>query len=41
LKWTLISDKIVRENNIEVKPEELKAFAKATIIRLHEYANGR
>ena len=28
LKWTLISDKIVRENNIEVKPEELKAFAK-------------
>ena len=28
LKWTLISDKIVRENNIEVKPEELKGFAK-------------
>ena len=28
LKWTLITDKIVRENNIEVKPEELKAFAK-------------
>ena len=28
LKWTLISDKIVRENNIEVKPEDLKAFAK-------------
>ena len=28
LKWTLISDKIVRENNIDVKPEELKAFAK-------------
>jgi trigger factor len=24
----LISDKIVRENNIEVKPEEIKAFAK-------------
>ena len=28
LKWTLISDKITRENNIEVQPEELKAFAK-------------
>jgi len=28
LKWTLISDKIVRENNIAVNPEELKAFAK-------------
>ena len=28
LKWTLISDRIIRENNIEVKPEELKAFAK-------------
>ena len=28
LKWTLITDKIVRENNIEVGPEDLKAFAK-------------
>jgi trigger factor len=28
LKWTLISDKIARENNIVVNPEELKAFAK-------------
>lgn len=28
LKWTLIIDKIVRENNIEVKKEELEAFAK-------------
>lgn len=28
LKWTLIIDKLVRDNNIEVAPEDLKAFAK-------------
>jgi trigger factor len=28
LKWSLISDRIVRENNIEVTPEEIKDFAK-------------
>lgn len=28
LKWTLIIDKLVRENNIEVKPEDIQAFAK-------------
>lgn len=28
LKWTLIIDKLVRENNIEVGQEDLKAFAK-------------
>ena len=28
LKWTLITDKIIRENGISVAPEELKNFAK-------------
>jgi trigger factor len=28
LKWTLISDKIVSENNIQVTPEEIRNFAK-------------
>jgi trigger factor len=28
LKWTLISDKIARENNIQVQPEEIRSFAK-------------
>jgi len=28
LKWTLISDKIVNDNAIQVQPEEIKAFAK-------------
>jgi trigger factor len=28
LKWTLIIDKIVRENKVDVLPEDLKAFAK-------------
>lgn len=28
LKWTLISDKIVSENAIQVSPEEIRAFAK-------------
>ena len=28
LKWTLISDKIVAENNIQVTPDEIKNFAK-------------
>jgi trigger factor len=26
LKWTLVSDKIVQQNNIDVKPEEIRAF---------------
>ncbi len=28
LKWTLIIDKISRDNNLEVNPDDLKAFAK-------------
>jgi trigger factor len=28
LKWTLITDKITRENNISVQPDELRNFAK-------------
>ncbi len=28
LKWTLISDKIFRENNLEVSQDDIKAFAK-------------
>jgi trigger factor len=28
LKWTLIVDKVVRDNNIEVNPEDLREFAK-------------
>jgi trigger factor len=28
LKWTLISDKIVSENNVQVSPDEIRGFAK-------------
>jgi len=28
LKWTLITDKIVQENSIQVQPDEIRAFAK-------------
>jgi len=37
LKWTLITDKIVQENNIHVAPEEIKAFAKQ---QLFSYMGG-
>ena len=37
LKWTLISDKIVRDNGIEVTPDELRTFAKQ---QLFNYMGG-
>lgn len=37
LKWTLISDKIVQDNAIQVSPEEVKAFAKQ---QLFSYMGG-
>ena len=33
LKWTLISDKLIKENDLQVKPEELKASMKAEVMR--------
>jgi trigger factor len=33
LKWTLISDKLVKDNNLQVTPEELKASMKAEVMR--------
>jgi len=37
LKWTLITDKIVQENAIQVSPEEIRAFAKQ---QLFSYMGG-
>lgn len=37
LKWTLITDKLVKDNNIEVKPEEIK---EAAINQLFGYLGG-
>jgi trigger factor len=31
LKWTLIVDKVTRENNIEVAPEDIQAFARQQV----------
>jgi trigger factor len=33
LKWTLISDKLIRENKIEVTDEELRAYMKDEVMR--------
>lgn len=37
LKWTLISDKIVQDNAIQVSPDEIRAFAKQ---QLFSYMGG-
>lgn len=37
LKWTLIVDQLVKENNIEVKPEDIREFAKQ---QLFSYMGG-
>ncbi len=37
LKWTLIVDQLVKENNIEVKPEDLREYAKQ---QLFSYMGG-
>jgi trigger factor len=33
LKWTLISDKLIKENDLQVTPEELKASMKTEVMR--------
>ena len=37
LKWTLITDKIVRDNSIQVAPDEIRVFAKQ---QLFSYMGG-
>lgn len=32
LKWTLISEKLTRENNIQVQPDEIRQFAKQQLL---------
>ncbi len=32
LKWTLISDSLIKENNLDVSPEELKAFGRMQML---------
>lgn len=32
LKWTLITDKIVQENNVQVEPDEIRDFAKQQLM---------
>ena len=39
LKWTLISDKIVQDNGIQVNPDEIRAFAKQQLFSYMSGAN--
>lgn len=39
LKWTLISDKIVQDNGIQVSPDEIRAFAKQQLFNYMGGAN--
>jgi trigger factor len=32
LKWSLISDKLIQENNIQVQPDEIRQFAKEQLL---------
>lgn len=39
LKWTLISDKIVQDNGVQVNPDEIRAFAKQQLFSYMSGAN--
>ena len=39
LKWTLISDKIVQDNGVQVAPDEIRAFAKQQLFSYMSGAN--
>src|SRR4029078_9280295 len=39
LKWTLITDKIVKDNNLEVSEEELRNYMKEEIMRYFGQVN--
>jgi trigger factor len=32
LKWSLVADKVIRENNIEISPDEVRQFAKQQLL---------
>jgi trigger factor len=39
LKWTLITDKVVQDNAIQVNPDEIRAFAKQQLFSYMDGAN--